>query len=202
MITSLDQLDFNQRYTYSDYILWKFNERVELLKGWIFPMAAPSPTHQEISMNLTGLMWTILRKNPCKLYAAPFDVRLPLPKSKITSDKIDTVVQPDLCVICDNNKIKKQGCVGAPDLVVEILSPGNSKKEMRDKFGLYEEAGVLEYWIVDPSRRHVLIYILKEEKFISTSRPLTDEDILESTVFKELKIDLSEVFPLMEEEEV
>jgi len=202
MITSLDQLDFNKKYTYSDYILWKFQERVELLKGWIFPMAAPSAIHQEISGNLYGFLWTFLRKNPCKLYAAPFDVRLSLPKNKMTDDKIDTIVQPDLCVICDTSKIKKQGCVGAPDLVVEILSPGNSKKEMRDKFELYEEAGVLEYWIVDPTHRSVLIYVLKEGKFINTSRPLTDEDILQAAIFEDLKIDLSEVFPLVEEEEI
>lgn len=99
MITSLDQLDFNKRYTYSDYIVWKLQERVELLKGFIFPIAAPSPVHQEISTNLNGFLWTFLRKNACKLYSAPFDVRLPLPQNKVTDDKIDTIVQPDLCVI-------------------------------------------------------------------------------------------------------
>ncbi|MFK7904330.1 MAG: Uma2 family endonuclease [Chitinophagales bacterium] len=195
MITSLDQLDFSKQYTYSDYILWKFQERVELLKGWIFPMAAPSAIHQEISTNLNGFLWTFLRKNSCKLYAAPFDVRLPLPQNKAIGNKIDTVVQPDLCVICDENKIKKQGCIGAPDLMVEILSPGNSKKEMKGKFELYEEAGVLEYWIVDPVHRSVLVYYLKNGKFVGITPPYTDEDILTSTVFQELKIDLSEVFP-------
>ncbi len=195
MITSLDQLDFSKQYTYSDYLLWKFQERVELMKGWIFPMAAPSAIHQEISTNLNGLLWSFLRKNPCKLYAAPFDVRLPLPKNKVKSNKIDTVVQPDLCVICDEDKIKKQGCVGAPDLVVEILSPGNSKKEMKSKFELYEQAGVLEYWIVDPIHRSVLAYYLKDEKFVGVTPPYTDEDILKSTVFPKLEIELSEVFP-------
>ena len=123
-------------------------------------------------------------------------VRLPLPKSKVTADKIDTVVQPDLCVVCDKSKLTdNQSCIGAPDLVVEILSPGNSRKEMKDKFELYEEAGVLEYWIVDPTRRNVLVYLLKDNQFIAIGRPFLDDDILHSTVFKDLKVDLSEVFP-------
>lgn len=195
MITSLSQLDFNKQYTYSDYIKWQFQERVELLKGWIFPMTAPSPIHQEISSNLHGFLWTVLRKKTCKLYAAPFDVRLPLPKKKATVNKVNTVVQPDLCVVCDLTKIKKQSCIGAPDLVVEILSPGNSKREMRDKFELYEETGVLEYWVVSPNHRTVLIYVLKDGRFTSKGRPLTDEDILTSAVFQDLKINLAEVFP-------
>ena len=201
MITSLDQLDFNKQYTYTDYISWKFQERVELLKGWIFPMASPSSLHQEISSNLQGFLWTFLRKKPCKLYPAPFDVRLPLPKSQATEDKIDTIVQPDLCVVCDLTKIKKQSCIGAPDLVVETLSPGNSKKEMKNKLELYEAAGVQEYWVVDPIRRTVLSYSLEDGRFTGKIPPFTDEDILTSTVFDELKIDLTEVFPPESEEE-
>lgn len=194
-ITSLDQLDFDKRYTYADYIKWKFEERVELLKGKLFKMAAPSSNHQEISSNLHGYLWTFLRKNPCKLYAAPFDVRLPLPQSQITDDKVDTVIQPDLCVVCDLSKITKRGCTGAPDLVVEILSPGNSRREMRDKFEIYEEAGVLEYWIIDPERRLVSRHVLENGKFKVLLPYLMDNDILRSTLFDDLEIDLSEVFP-------
>ncbi|MEN0051254.1 MAG: Uma2 family endonuclease [Bacteroidota bacterium] len=199
MITSLQQLDFSKQYTYADYLKWQFQERVELLRGWILPMAAPNVVHQTISTNLNGILWSYLKRNPCQLFAAPFDVRLPLPQKKVKGDKIDTVVQPDLCVVCDASKLDLQGCVGAPDLVVEILSPGNSKKEMRDKYELYEEAGVLEYWIVDPSHRSVLIYALQDGKFVNNSRPLTDEDVLTSSVFTDLQIDLAEIFP--EEEE-
>ncbi len=200
-ITSLHQLDLSKRYTYADYLKWQFKERVELLKGGILPMVAPNPTHQKISMNLSGILWTHLRKSGCSVFAAPFDVRLPLPTNKTTDDKVDTVVQPDLCVVCDLAKIEKRGCIGAPDLVIEILSPSNSKREMRDKYELYEEAGVLEYWIVDPIHRNVLVYILKDEKFISTMRPLVDEDILTVHVFPDLKVDLSEVFPEEKEED-
>jgi len=199
-ITSLQQLDFNLQYTYADYIRWQFKERVELLKGWIFPMSAPSPKHQEVSSNLHGFIWLYVRQKGCSVYAAPFDVRLPLPSHKATDDKIDTVVQPDLCVVCDLSKIKKRGCVGAPELVVEILSPSNSKREMRDKYELYEEAGVLEYWIVDPVYHTVWVYVAKDGRFVNASRPLIDEDILQSVIFPDLSINLAEVFPPKEPE--
>ncbi|MEM8526484.1 MAG: Uma2 family endonuclease [Bacteroidota bacterium] len=194
MVTSIEQLDFNKRYTYSDYVLWKFQERVELFKGKLSRMAAPNAEHQSISYNLTGILWLHLKKKNCRAFAAPFDVRLPLPQDKRNVNSIDTVVQPDLCVICDLSKIEKQGCVGAPDLVIEILSPGNSKKEMREKFDLYEEAGVLEYWVIDPIHRSVIRHTLEEGKFKTVLPYLTDEDVLKSTVFPDLKIDLSEVF--------
>lgn len=195
MITSLDQLDFKKQYTYADYIKWQFQERVELLKGLIFPMAVSSVIHQRISGELYWHLASFFRKNKCDVFHAPFDVRLPLPKNKIKDDKIETIVQPDLCVICDTSKLDKQGCIGAPDLVVEILSSGNSKREMRDKFELYEQAGVLEYWIVDPHRRTVLVYVLKENKLMALGRPLTDEDDLISPTFQGLSISLAEVFP-------
>ena len=133
----------------------------------------------------------------CDIFAAPFDVRLPLPKSKIKGNKIDTVVQPDLCVICDEDKLDKQGCLGAPDLVVEILSPGNSKKEMKYKFELYQEAGVLEYWVIDPEHNAVFAYHLDTatHKFVAEIPPLTDEDVLKSKVFEGLEIHLKQVFP-------
>ena len=141
MITSIHQLDYKKKYTYGDYILWQFQERVELLKGYLFPMAAPNVRHQQVSLNLTLVLGNFLEKSHCQLFSAPFDVRLPLPPNRVKGNKIDTVVQPDLCVICDTNKLDKQGCIGAPDLIVEILSPGNSKREMKDKFELYQEAG-------------------------------------------------------------
>jgi Uma2 family endonuclease len=195
IITSLSQLDFNGRYNYGDYLAWKIQERVELLKGRLSKMAAPSATHQEISTNLNGLLWTFFRKKPCKVYAAPFDVRLSLPAERTDEEGIDTVVQPDLCVICDLAKITKRGCNGAPDLVIEILSPGNSSKEMREKFGIYEQAGVREYWIIDPDRRMVLRHVWEAGKFRAVLPYLTGEEVLSSAVFEGLSIDLNEVFP-------
>ena len=197
MITSIEQLDFSKKYTYADYVLWQFKERIELLKGYLFPMSAPNVTHQRISGALYLKLGNFLWQRPCDVFAAPFDVRLPLSKAKRTPDKIDTVVQPDLCVVCDKNKLDKQGCIGAPDLVVEILSPGNSKREMRDKFKLYETAGVLEYWIVDPERKTVAVYHLNEitQKFTAQLPLLMDDDVLDCQLFPGLSIELSEVFP-------
>lgn len=194
MITNINQLDYSKIYSYSDYLTWKFQERLELIKGKIFKMSpAPSKNHQYIAGNLHGILWTIFKNQKCQLFAAPFDVRL-LDKKKSTIDKdIFTVVQPDLCIVCDENKLDDRGAIGAPELIIEILSPGNSNKEMKYKFDLYEEAGVLEYWIVNPADKNILIYILKDGKFIGT-HPLIEEDTIKSPLFPQLDFCLEEVF--------
>ena len=188
-IKKFNQLNINKLYTYSDYLAWKFKERVELIKGKVFKMAAPSSQHQFISSDLHIIFGKFFENKPCKVVSAPFDVRLPIPKD----NKIYTVVQPDLCVICDKSKIDKRGAIGAPDLIVEILSPNNSKRDLLDKFNLYQEAGVKEYWIVSPREKTVLIYILKKDKYIGL-QPFTEENKLKSVVFKNLKIDLKKIF--------
>ena len=195
MITDINQLDFSKEYTYADYLTWQFQERVELIKGRIFKMSpAPNRKHQTISGEVFYEIKTFLKKKECEIFHAPFDVRLPLPKDKIKGDKITTVVQPDITVVCDESKLDEQGCNGAPDLVIEILSPGNSKREMKDKFQLYESAGIQEYWLIDPIHEFVIVYILnKEGKYIG-SEPYTDDDKLTSSVLKGLEVDLSEVF--------
>ena len=188
-ITSLDQLDLvNGIYSYADYLVWKIKERVELLKGKILEMSAPSPIHQEISGNLQGALFVFLKNSRCKLYTAPFDVRFP----QKGESQVYTVVQPDLCVVCDFEKIDSKGCVGAPDLVVEILSPGNSKKEMKSKFALYQEEGVREYWVVDPERELVFVYVAENKKFKPTI-PIAD-DYVYSTIFPDFKIHTSDLF--------
>ena len=188
-ITSLNQLDLvNGIYSYADYLVWKIKERVELLKGKILEMSAPSPIHQEISGNLQGALFVFLKNSKCKLYTAPFDVRFP----QKGESQVYTVVQPDLCVVCDFEKIDSKGCVGAPDLVVEILSPGNSKKEMKSKFALYQEEGVREYWVVDPDRELVFVYVAENKKFKPTI-PIAD-DYVYSTIFPDFKIHTSDLF--------
>ena len=188
-ITSLNQLDLvNGIYSYADYLVWKIKERVELLKGKILEMSVPSPIHQEISGNLQGALFVFLKNSKCKLYTAPFDVRFP----QKGESQVYTVVQPDWCVVCDFEKIDSKGCVGAPDLVVEILSPGNSKKEMKSKFALYQEEGVREYWIVDPERELVFVYVADNKKFKPTI-PIAD-DYVYSTIFPDFKIHTSDVF--------
>ncbi len=194
MITDINLLDLDKKYSYADYLTWEFEERVEILKGKVFSMGAtPNTSHQRISGKLSGILWQKFNNMSLNFFAAPFDVRL-LDKKKSTLDQeIYTVVQPDLCVICDENKIDERGAIGAPDLVIEILSPGNSNKEMKYKFDLYEEAGVLEYWIVNPADKTVFIYVLKENQFIGM-HPLIEEDIIQSKLFPELDFKLESIF--------
>lgn len=190
-ITSLEQLDLSKSYSYSDYLLWKFKERVEIIKGKIMEMSpAPTRFHQRISMKLTIEFSKAFDNHSCQLYAAPFDVRFP-----DENGKIKTVVQPDLCVICDLSKLDDKGCIGAPDLVVEILSPGNTRKEMKNKFELYEEQGVKEYWIVYPDTQNIQIFVLKDGKYIGI-QPVAEGDIVTSAVFPGLSFSTASLYDL------
>jgi Uma2 family endonuclease len=149
----------------------------------------PNTKHQIISLKLTKSLLNFFDKKPCQFFVAPFDVRLPVPSAK----KDSTVVQPDLCIICDTNKIDDLGCNGAPDLVVEILSPGNSKHEMTTKFELYEESGVKEYWLIHPDNRAIFIYTLVNSHYIGL-RPFSEGQQLESPLFPEMTISTDEIF--------
>lgn len=194
LITNFDQLDSDASYTYADYLNWKFNERVEIIKGKVFKMSpAPSRIHQEVSLNLTSLLLKHFENKKCKMYIAPFDVRLKNFKKSTKDQEITTVVQPDLCVICDLNKLDDRGCIGSPDLIIEILSPGNSKKEMGIKFNLYEENGVLEYWMVDLNEQVIYLYKLIDDKFCS-QKPLIEKDIVQSSIFPDISFKAEEVF--------
>ena len=190
-ITNINQLDpINGLYTYAEYLLWKFEERVELLKGKLFKMSAPSPAHQVVQSNLNIELGLYFRNQKCQIYPAPFDVRLPA-KGEI-GDAIHTVVQPDLCVVCDRTKIDSRGCIGAPDLVIEIISPGNSKKELKQKFKLYEEAGVREYWVIHPSEEYVIVNVLENNHY-KTLSPIVDDEV-HSVIFPTLKVHTKEIF--------
>jgi Uma2 family endonuclease len=191
IITSIDQLDPNGTYNYADYLLWQFTERVELLRGKIRQMAAPSMKHQRISFRFSGLLSNALGQTPCQAFAAPFDVRLTRMRNDI---EVKTVVQPDLCVICDPAKLDDRGCNGAPDLIIEILSPGNSRTEMRDKFELYQEAGVLEYWIVSPIEKAIQVFQLNEQGRFIGLPPVVEGDILTTPIVPNLEVDVTKVF--------
>ena len=185
-ITNINQLDpLYGVYSYADYLLWKFKERVELFK-----MSAPSALNQEISMRLSGELYQFFKGKDCKVFYPPFDVRL-LREAKEDKD-IYTVVQPDICVVCDAGKIDKRGCYGAPDLVIEILSLGNSKKEMKYKYALYEQAQVPEYWIIDPDHQNVLVYILKEGKYQNPMNII--EGVIPSEKFPTLELSTDDIF--------
>lgn len=195
-INSLSQLDLTAGvYSYADYLTWQFDQAVELIKGHIFPMSAPSRRHQGISRELNGLFFNHFRTNTCRFYAAPFDVRLAdKRKSEKANREILTVVQPDICIICDEAKLDDKGCLGAPDLVVEILSPGNSAKEMKIKKSLYEENGVREYWIIDPEHTIAFQFHLTEAEMYGPVTIYVVDDTLTSAIFPNLAIPLTEVF--------
>jgi Uma2 family endonuclease len=190
---SLSDLDLTGLYSYADYLQWSFEERLELIKGRIFKMSGPSRYHQDIMYNLSTIFGKSVRSGPCKVYFAPFDVRLPR-KDKATDREILTVVQPDLCVICDPSKLDDKGCIGAPDLIIEVVSPGNSKKEMQTKYEVYQEAGVKEYWIVLPSEKTIFVNVLNEQGIYIGLRPFVEGMTLSSTQFPALSVNIEEVF--------
>jgi len=190
IVTKFSDLDLTKQYTYADYLLWQFSERIELLRGFIKKMSpAPSRRHQSISFNLTMKIGNMFNLKSCQVFIAPFDVRLPIPSAK----KDNTVVQPDICIICDISKLDDHGCNGAPDLIVEILSPGNSKHDADTKFRLYEEAGVQEYWMVEPEEKLVFIYTLQNGIYIGL-KPFSEGEIINSPRFPELKIEVEAIF--------
>jgi Uma2 family endonuclease len=191
---TFDQLDLNGTYSYADYLKWKFDERLELIKGKIFKMSpAPSRKHQEVSAELFTILRNRMRNHPCKVYSAPFDVRL-TPRKNDKSGKIYTVVQPDICVICDRSKLDDLGCIGSPDLVIEILSLGNSRKEMREKYEVYEENGVKEYWIVHPYDQYILVYVLDESGKYTLGKHFFDEEIVKSTALQGFEVKVEDIF--------
>jgi Uma2 family endonuclease len=180
-------------YSYADYLTWQMEEVVELIKGRIFKKAAAAPKriHQKVSVELSFRLTGFLKGKKCEVYSAPFDVRLP--KKSIEDKKIHDVVQPDICVICDPEKLDDRGCIGAPDLIVEILSTGNSKTELKHKFELYESNGVREYWIIHAETQDLLIYTLTNGKYIP-SILFTSGHVVESKVISGFKLDLEEFF--------
>lgn len=197
MITDINQLDLSKHYTYEDYLTWQFDEMVELIRGKVFKMSpAPNRVHQEVSGAIYLSIGNFLLGKSCKVYHAPFDVRLPLPPAKQKEDQIDTVVQPDICVVCDLSKLDQQGCNGAPDWIVEILSPATTKKDLTEKFELYQSALVQEYWIVHPSDGTVLTYVLDEQGIyqLTRNRPYIKGEKVPVQSLSGFEVDLEIVF--------
>lgn len=178
-------------YTYADYLNWDFEEIVELIKGKMFAKAAaPNRRHQAVSMTLSRILSNYLLGQKCKVYAAPFDVRFSKDPDFII---IDSVVQPDISVICDQSKLDEKGCLGAPDLIVEILSPSNSQVELLNKYDLYQEFGVKEYWIIHPVENTLQINVLVDGVY-QPSRLFTSGQKVTSTVLPGFELDMEEVF--------
>jgi Uma2 family endonuclease len=196
-ITQLSQLDLNAEYSYADYLTWRFEETVELIRGKISLMCpAPNINHQSISRNLLVEIGYYLKNKPCKVFDAPFDVRLYDRKKSVLANKdIYTVVQPDLCVICDASKLDIRGCLGAPDWIIEILSKSTAQKDTQTKFQLYQEAGVKEYWLVYPYEATVSQFVLDEEtERYQLLAMFSKQDNAAPFLFPELTINLQEVF--------
>jgi Uma2 family endonuclease len=194
-ITDISKLDLKKRYTYADYLTWVFDERLELIKGWVYKMSpAPKRKHQAVSGNLFFTMKLFFNKCNCRIYEAPFDVRLK--KNKGSDSEVDTVVQPDISVFCDLSKLDDRGAIDAPDLVVEITSDSTMKKDYNEKFNTYEENGVQEYWIVNPDSHSMEIFTRKNEKFESIGVFNIHDGATEvnSIMFPELNINLIEIF--------
>jgi len=175
----------SERYTYADYCTWDDSKRWELIDGVAYAMVpGPTGTHQEISGELHRQLANYLRGRPCKVFAAPYDVRL-----SADSDD-DTVVQPDLVVVCDRTKLSEAGCKGAPDLVIEIVSPSTARHDKLIKFNLYKKAGVREYWIVDPDSKTVSVHFLES----GTYNVYGDEGTVSVQVLDGCEIILPDVF--------
>jgi Uma2 family endonuclease len=194
-ITDINELDFKKQYTYADYLTWRLNERVELIKGWLHKMSpAPRRIHQEVEGNIYFKFRSHFPYGHCRIYQSPFDVRLKWKKEH--SDEINTVIQPDICVICDPSKLDDAGCLGAPDLIVEVLSESTAKKDYNEKFNLYEENGVKEYWIADPANKSIEIFSLIDGKYESLGLFSEKEGVTEvaGSLFPEMKIPLKMIF--------
>jgi len=161
----VDNINEKQRYTYADYLEWEGPQRYQLFNGEAFQMASPSVTHQALLMGLSSKFDNWLIGKPCRVFATPLDVRL-FPEED-NSD--DTVLQPDLLVVCDKDKLGKGSVNGAPDLVVEVVSPSNSHSELFRKFQYYLEAGVREYWVIDPETKMVMVHIYDNEHYLTTA---------------------------------
>ncbi len=182
-------------YTYADLLSWGEDERAEIINGELYMMSSPTSIHQEVAGGLFAQIYNFLFDKPCKVFSAPYDVCLFENNNNDDPNIVDTVVVPDISIICDKNKINKRGCKGAPDMIIEILSPSTARYDRFVKFNLYQRAKVKEYWIVDPHNGTVDVCLPdKEGKFI-VSVIYSRSDIAKINILPDCEIDLSKIFP-------
>ena len=188
------ELDLTKRYSYADYLTWFDNVRRELIDGFIHLMSpAPSIKHQIVTGNIHTIVNSYLKSKKCKVLIAPADVRL-LNNQKKADKDVFSVVQPDLFIVCDLAKLDDKGCIGAPDMIVEIVSLSNTKHDVKTKFNLYQQNGVREYWIVFPYDKMVQVFLLDENGKYQHQANYTEEDKVKVNIFEDLYIDLQDVF--------
>lgn len=181
------------RYTFADILTWDENQRAEIINGEIFPMASPSTAHQLISMELSRQLANYLEGKKCCAISAPYAVRLFELEGDAPED-VDTVVEPDISVICDRGKIDKDGCKGAPDMVMEILSPSTQRHDRLVKLNLYQRAKVREYWIVSPKEQTVQVMLLDSSGILQLHEVYDRNSIAKVNVLEGCFIELSKVF--------
>lgn len=183
----------NRTYTFADYLDWNGEGRIEIMDGQFIMMAPPSRIHQEISVELTRQLANYLEGKKCKVYHAPFAVRLFAGKDDAPED-VHTVFAPDISVICDKSKLDDRGCKGAPDMVIEILSPSTARHDLSHKMRRYEQAGVKEYWIVSPESKTIQVFVLVDGLYRVHNAYMAD-DVAKVNVLDGCFIELSRVFP-------
>ena len=195
MVTDFATLNPESTYSYADYLLWKFDGKVELIKGRISKMTpAPKAVHQKIVWHIGGILYRQLRGSDCQVFQAPYDVRF-LDKERSKEDKnIYTVVQPDISIICDETKLDERGCIGAPDCIIEVASKSTLEKDINTKYQLYQENGVKEYWIVFPNEKAVLAYDLDENGKYQARKIDEDERYVQMKTLGDFQIDQEELF--------
>jgi Uma2 family endonuclease len=193
MVMGLQSKHQEEKFNYGDYLKWPEDERWELINGVAFNMTpSPSRMHQEILVGLLTKFYNFLEDKDCRVYVAPFDVRLPEGEEKV--EEIKTVVQPDLVVVCDQKKLDDQGCLGPPDLIIEITSPSSARTDLKEKFYLYEEKGVKEYWIVNPTDETAMIFQLDPQGKYGRPAIYSKEDTIQVGILDGLNISLSAIF--------
>ena len=185
-------MPLENRYTYADVLDWPEDERSELIDGKVFLMSPPMRIHQKVCGEIFLQIANYLRGKRCEAYSAPFGVRL-FEKKDDKPHNVDTFVEPDITVVCDPDKLDDYGCKGAPDLVIEVLSPSTRQHDRVTKFNLYQKAGVQEYWIVDPDARGVMVMTLEEGQYHAPML-YTHRDIVPVGVLEDCSVDLSAVF--------
>lgn len=174
-----------QLYTEADYYALPEDVRAELIDSQIYYQAAPSRIHQKILMSVSKTIANYIdsKGGTCEVYPAPFAVKL--------HEDRKAIVEPDISVICDRDKLTDRGCTGAPDWIVEIVSPGNSSHDYIRKLNLYADAGVREYWIVNPMKQAIFVYHLEETKFEVNT--YTFQDKIKVNIYDDLWIDFQEI---------
>lgn len=184
----------NRIYTYADYLSWTEDVRAEIIDGVPYLHAAPSRIHQEILSELHRQIANYLVGKECKVYPAPFHVVLNLEEETTTKEEQRNVFEPDLTVVCDKSILDDRGCMGSPDMIIEIVSPSTARKDKVEKFNKYELAGVKEYWIVEPLEKIVSVFTLQKNQRFGRPEMYMDEDQVKVSIFPDLIVDLEMVF--------